>query len=359
MSSTASQGGVISGFLGGILDEALAFVSLLSTAAMVETLLYGMHAILFCIYMYLFVRNRRSPQWFIFICALLMFLLSTVDIAITFRVLSYVIPRLTKTSSVGMSLTLVHAKNSIFVANNFIADLILLHRCWMVWSRSKYVLFGCSLLVLGDTIWGFLGMGPLAFLSFTPNKFVPIYIWSIFAINITLMIVTISRIFWISRVAKKFVGQKQISVYHKAIAVLAESSLIYSIAVLLYIVFPTSNPYRIVVVLMCMRIVAIMPTLLIVQIGLGAVVREINVTTVATLSRFEVRSNRNSVVLDTIGGSMLQENRQPVRTFRPSLQDEEAGPIQNKEIGGVDEIQAVAFDNKHPTTGEDLGQATQ
>lgn len=91
-------------------------------------------------------------------------------------------------------------------------------------------------------VWGFLGVGPaLAILTPVQNKFIPVYIWSILAINIVLTFVTgryypssnsscgfpfhgliflVGRIFWISIIAKRLAGQKQMSVYHTAIAIL-------------------------------------------------------------------------------------------------------------------------------------------
>ncbi|KAF8192957.1 hypothetical protein BJ912DRAFT_961536 [Pholiota molesta] len=349
MSFTTGAGGDIAGALGNILDEALAFVAIFSTSAMVETLLYGIHLILFCICIFLLLRNRRLTQWFISISAVVMFVLSTADIAITFRVISYVVPRLADPKIAGITTKLIHAKTAIFVADNFVAELILLYRCYMIWGRSKYILAGCSLLVVADTIWGFLGVGPaLGILTPEPNRFIPVYIWSILAINIVLTLIAVCRIFWISRIAKRLVGQKQISVYHTAIAILVESSLIYSICILFYVLLPFSNPYRVTIVLMAMRVVAIMPTLLIVQVGLGAVVKEIDLTTPMT-SRFEVRPN--SVVLSTIGSLMLHANQHPETIFRNSPHDEEAaGSSQTIELIDVSKSKTATFEDRRPRT---------
>ena len=89
--------------------------------------------------------------------------------------------------------------------------LLQLYRCYMIWGRSRYVLIGASILVLADTgnsrplsflpyqipnrvtantipVWGYLGLGQS--LIAPDNTFVPLYVWSIFAINIVLAIVT-------------------------------------------------------------------------------------------------------------------------------------------------------------------------
>lgn len=54
-----------------------------------------------------------------------MFVLSTVDIAITFRVMSYVVPRLVDPKIAGMTTQLIHAKSAIFVANKWVHRLLI------------------------------------------------------------------------------------------------------------------------------------------------------------------------------------------------------------------------------------------
>jgi hypothetical protein len=91
-----------------------------------------------------------------------------------------------------------------------------------------------------------------------------------------------------------------------------------------------------------------MPTLLIVQVGLGAVVKEINLTT-PTTSRFEVRPN--SVVLSTIGSLMLHANQHPETIFRNSPHDEEAaGSSQTIELIDVSKSKTGTFEDRRPRT---------
>jgi len=49
----------------------------------------GIHFVLFCICMFILVRNRRSTQWFILASAFVMFALSTADISLSFRVMTH------------------------------------------------------------------------------------------------------------------------------------------------------------------------------------------------------------------------------------------------------------------------------
>ena len=70
----------------------------------------------------------------------------------------------------------------------------------MVWDRSKYVLLVAGFLVLANTglpfdlsscfllmmilVWGFLGMSQSLLMK--QSKFVPIFMWSIFGLNIVI-----------------------------------------------------------------------------------------------------------------------------------------------------------------------------
>ena len=79
----------------------------------------GIHFVLFCICMFILVRNRRPTQWFIFVSAFTMFALSTADISITFQFMTHDIIDLLDqggnfSDPVVKSLM---AKNLIFVSN--------------------------------------------------------------------------------------------------------------------------------------------------------------------------------------------------------------------------------------------------
>ncbi|PPQ84430.1 hypothetical protein CVT25_011257 [Psilocybe cyanescens] len=247
-----------------------------------------------------------------------MFILSTADVALTMRILGHDIVYLLDPNKHLQIERLLVDKLLLFVTNNFIADLILLYRCYMVWGRSKYILIGASFLVLADTLWGYLGMGGPS-VALPQTTLLPLYVWSIFGINVIMTTVTVGRIFWVSRVASSFTGPGQLQSYSTAMTILVESSLIYSTCILIYILFPSESPYRLVMVIICMRLVAIMPTLLIVQVGLGRVIREADVTN--TMSEFE--GNSPSVILDTLITSMQGGDRSSF-IFRPHLVDEEA-----------------------------------
>ncbi|KAF9561244.1 hypothetical protein CPC08DRAFT_707541 [Agrocybe pediades] len=289
----------IEGLLNTLIQPEIQFFLAVNTAGMVEVLLYGIHVVLFCVCMFILARNRRSTQWFIALSAVIMFVLSTADTAITMHLLTHDIGSVFDPEKLPGVAKRIALKNPLFVTNNFVADLVLLYRCYMVWGRSKYVLIGASFLVLADSIWGYISMG--ANVSFLTPTFFPVYIWSIFAINLLLAMITVGRIFWVvHKVAKPFMG-KNLQSYHIAMGVVLESSAVYAGCILAYILFPTPTPYRVVMIVICMRLVAIMPTLLIVQVGLGRVLKDTNHT--GTLSEIDAEGGGTSIVLDTLAFS--------------------------------------------------------
>ncbi|KAF8901174.1 hypothetical protein CPB84DRAFT_1777949 [Gymnopilus junonius] len=278
-----------------ILHEEITIFLAVNTAGVVR-----IHLALFCVCMYILLQNRQTAQWFILVSAILMFALSTADIAITFRLLTHDIVNAFDPAKNRAIVKFIYAKTPLFVSNNLVADLVLLYRCYMIWGRSKYILIGASFLILADTVWGYLGLTQ-SFLS-PNNTFVPLYIWSIFAINITLALVTAGRIYWVTRIARNFLGRRQLE--HTILPLPMESSLVYTTCILIYALYPRNSFYRMVIITICLRVVAIMPTLLIVQVGLHRAVRDDeNPTTDSTdetKSEFVARRAPTSVVLDTV-----------------------------------------------------------
>jgi len=267
-------------FIQWALSDVKSILLVINFASLVETFLYGIHFGLFAICMYILSRNKGSIHWFIPTSAFVMFAISTADISITFRMMGDNILLLNGSDLSAECASLLkrfYPKNLLFVADNFVAEMILLYRCYLVWNRSKYVLLVGGPLVLADTVWGFLGMSQS--LLAAQSKFIPVFMWSVFALNIGISGITAGRILWLSRVARPVIvlGKCNVNRYHTAVAVLIESSSVYSACLLFSLIFSSrSSPYEIVMYYMCMRVVAIMPTLLIVQVGLDRILTDSN-----------------------------------------------------------------------------------
>ncbi|TFK37116.1 hypothetical protein BDQ12DRAFT_667322 [Crucibulum laeve] len=151
-------------------------LKILYTAFLIESLLYGIHVILFFIAISILFRNWRSTHKIIFFATTAMFLLSTPDISLSYRLLISDLPN-----------SLMHINPAL------IADGLLVYRCYMIWGKQRYVLVISSILVIADTVWGFIGAGtPIFSLQ---SKFSPVFWWTTFATNIIITGLTVGRIF--------------------------------------------------------------------------------------------------------------------------------------------------------------------
>ncbi|CAA7263289.1 unnamed protein product [Cyclocybe aegerita] len=149
-----------------------------------------------------------------------------------------------------------------------IADFLLLYRCFMIWGRQPYVAIASSILLIADTVWGWIGAGSPVFSL--AARFAPVYYWTVFATNIIMTAATAGRIYYMANIAAplKFArsGGRR---YHTAIGILVESGAVYSFS-LLALILSFGNPnLRILFAGITIRLVAIMPTLMIVQVKLG------------------------------------------------------------------------------------------
>lgn len=166
-------------------------------------------------------------------------------------------------------LTCRYPKNPIFVANNLIADMLLFHRCYAVWGRQIYTAVVAGVFLLAVSIWGWAGAE--AQLFFIQDTYSSIYLWMVFSINIIVTAATAGRIFWVSRIARPILRPGHIQRYNTIISILVESAVVYSTCIFIYLVFSkySSSLYKLIFASIVMRIVAIMPTLMIVRVGLG------------------------------------------------------------------------------------------
>ncbi|TFK36314.1 hypothetical protein BDQ12DRAFT_725346 [Crucibulum laeve] len=293
-----------------------------TTAGMVDVLLYGIHVTLFIICLKILYRNRKSNNFLIPVSIIIMFALTTADVGITFHAslspifgpspLLYFVPLI--------------PKFVIFVANNFIADVLLLYRCYVVWGRRREFLYLSIILLLIDIVFGLIGLieKNSVFLLITSNDSNPVYTWVIVAINITITAVTAGRIYWVARTIEPTTGRKHVRVYKVAVAILIESGLVYSTSVAVFAV--SSNLFQFLISgAFCFRLVAIMPTLMTVQVHLGRTV-DVDGRGISTGANVQRHSGnqRPAVITNDMNASDIH--------FRPVSVD---GTLQRSSIPGV------------------------
>ncbi|GLB40989.1 hypothetical protein LshimejAT787_0902040 [Lyophyllum shimeji] len=236
---------------------------------LVESLLFGVHIVLFCICVYV-LGTRRNPAKLIFLVLIvIMFGISLADIVLSYRFVLHDIAAVLKLKmSVVTAIGRAMPKGYLYVSNNLFADALLIYRCYKVWDSRKYIMLVAGAVLVADSVWGYLSMnnGTLLSVSIT---FTPVFYWSVFAFNIVITLATAGRIWWVARAARPILERRQIQQYNTAIAIIVESGAIYSLCVLLMAAIPSAKSYRVIFLAISIRVVCIMPTLMIVQVELG------------------------------------------------------------------------------------------
>ncbi|KAF9451585.1 hypothetical protein P691DRAFT_757176 [Macrolepiota fuliginosa MF-IS2] len=245
-------------------------VTSFALAGLIELLLYGMHLVLFFIYLHLVLLNRQATPKLIFGAIVLLFLSCTIDVAFTLDSIVNRLPPAVEQTDLAALLPpdRVNPKNLIFVTNNFIADFLLLYRCWMVWGSSyKYWVMFIGLFIVAETGVGLYHAISLGTTISVVGRF---YTWAILAINILLTSATAGRIWWISRAYRSALGKRHVQVYRQAVVILLGSGSIYPLGMIIYLALLGFFPLvKYVLVAIPIRLVGIAPTMMIVQVGLN------------------------------------------------------------------------------------------
>ncbi|KAJ7040871.1 hypothetical protein C8F04DRAFT_1253373 [Mycena alexandri] len=226
----------------------------------VGTLFYGIYLVLFCICIYILLhRPRNAANGILLGTAILLFALSTIQAVLNLLLGSIEILHLGDkfpADSIGS------ADDMLYVANNIVADSLLIYRCWVVWNRNIFV-----------TIPGLTGL--VILIVFSADQQIPLsaYYAMTLATNVVLSVLTAGRIWWIgrqSRLAQTSKSSAQ-SPYASTISIILESGIIYSVFVVVRIAVDDLQPENVVffVTEMLRQIVGIVPTLIIVRVGLG------------------------------------------------------------------------------------------
>ncbi|KAJ6616636.1 hypothetical protein B0H10DRAFT_2036366 [Mycena sp. CBHHK59/15] len=215
----------------------------------VSTFLYGIYLVLFCRCMYICYHTKK--QSILFISAIVMFLLSSADVTIF----------LLQGASVygNLSLRLDHLEIAgaiVYVTNNLLADALLIYRCYVIWN-TIWVTIVPVMLLLATMVLGYTIQLKLFFiLSLTVNLFVPT--------------VVAGRLWWVVRTIRGSYGAATRRKGQKAMVIILESGLIYSVFVSIHMVFfHYQNPADTIVYAALGQIVGMVPTLIIVRVGLG------------------------------------------------------------------------------------------
>lgn len=216
----------------------------------VSTFLYGIYLVLFCRCMYIF--RRGKSQSILLSSAIIMFLLSTTSVVIFLLqgATAYDTLRLFNLNS------LQTAGAVVYVTNNVLADALLIYRCYVIWN-TIWITIAPIILLVATMLLGYAIQLRLFFiLSLTINLFVPALVSG--------------RLWWIIRRIRGSAGEMTRRKGRNAIIIILESGLIYSAFVSVHMVFfHYQNPMDEVIYAALGQVVGMVPTLIIVRVGLG------------------------------------------------------------------------------------------
>ncbi|KAJ7121740.1 hypothetical protein C8R43DRAFT_1033357 [Mycena crocata] len=229
----------------------------------VGTFFYGIYLVLFCICIYILLhRPHDLANTILLATAISLFTLSTLQTILNLILGAGYIDGLDIPFE-GISL----ADDMIYVVNNLIADGLVIYRCWIVWNRNIYVVAIPIIMLIVTSVFGWDILLPLA----------PFFMLTL-ATNVLVTSLTAGRIWWICRQARATLQTDLQKRYVSRIAIIVESGVIYSAFVLSYLIIgavSSSGALQNLVVEMLRQVVGIVPTLIIVRVGLGVSVQNV------------------------------------------------------------------------------------
>ncbi|KAF9561690.1 hypothetical protein CPC08DRAFT_688585 [Agrocybe pediades] len=245
-----------------------------SAAVLFEVFLYGIYSTLFALCVRILLRNKRSTQKLLLACAAIMFALATVDVVLEISFLFWFVVKANTIPQAD-----VHFKYLIYITSNLIADSLVIYRCYTVWNRSKRVIIlPLFLLLCGSALgYGFIAVSKE---DYRFRQLLIAFLFTTVSLNLLVTVLMSGRIWWIARKARSILGPGLTSKYTTMIAIIVESGVIYSIYFILDVV-----AQNLILDAGLAQVVGIVPTLIIVQIGLGRDAHDIDEGTTATMVR--------------------------------------------------------------------------
>ncbi|PPQ89304.1 hypothetical protein CVT25_000371 [Psilocybe cyanescens] len=243
-------------------------------AVMFETFLYGLYVILFAICAYVLLRRNKNLHWILLTFAVVMFAIASADMIYTYYVL------FCRVLKGGLKFDHLKPKYLMYVSNNVLADTLLLYRCYVVWEYKKLIIVVCGYIFEGSS----------------SELFDKAYIYLILTLvlNVILTCLTAGRIWWLARRARLVLGAGLLQRYNATITILIESGLVYSIYIILNLALRNTKVINTILDAGLIQVVGIMPTLIIVQVGLGRAVHDIEAN--EAIARLE--SNKGTAMMN-------------------------------------------------------------
>ncbi|KAF8140851.1 hypothetical protein K438DRAFT_1785314 [Mycena galopus ATCC 62051] len=229
----------------------------------------GIYLVLFCICVYILVhRPRNLANTILLITAIVLFSLATVQ-----AVINLVLGAADIDNIQVPYYQLVDATSVVYSVNNFVADGLVIYRCYAVWNNNVWVTIMPILMLIAVTVLGIdgsfdveLSAYPFLALTLATNVLVTILTGKDRSIRAS------GRIWWIYRYSRTYLKETERRRYASAMEILIESGMLYSATVLTYMIVISIPSVAILgepIFQMLIQIMGIAPTLIIVRAGLG------------------------------------------------------------------------------------------
>ncbi|KAJ7712148.1 hypothetical protein B0H16DRAFT_1900256 [Mycena metata] len=270
----------------GLFDHSWFVLSEVVINACLELVLYGIYLVLFILAIYTLAHRITAGKklllgyiWAMAVFGTAQLVLSLVEPWIAARFVEVLVkqdvtgdftsqPELVKLALLSRSLTT--AQGIIFAGNNLVMDSLLLYRCFAIWGSDwrlvvfPGILMACTFVIGCVAIFG--PSGPTATLFHLPYVFAALT-------NLVLVVLIGSRIWWIRQDARVVAGDGLRKRYDTVIVMVLESGAVYCVVSVLLAIFgnPSNSGGVIFGILVSIAIhtVNIVPTLIIVRVGLG------------------------------------------------------------------------------------------
>ncbi|EMD39639.1 hypothetical protein CERSUDRAFT_81022 [Gelatoporia subvermispora B] len=244
-----------------------------------EASLWGMYTVIFLVSLsvLLWRRRTRDVNWVIVSANCFLYVLATTHYAIEFNHFYTTLNAIGVVGFANETQQLVGA-DLLISLTDFVGDMVLIYRCYLVWGRNWYI---CVLPFLA-ALAGFacvcgvvhlvVAVAPTA--PVAPAALVPLgtagYALPL-CTNVMVTSLIVGRIWWTSRgAAKNAALRSTISTTRKAMNIVVESGALYLVAQLILVVlFALGHPAQAIVAVMAVQIYGIAPTMIIIRVGLG------------------------------------------------------------------------------------------
>ncbi|TFK95644.1 hypothetical protein BDV98DRAFT_577418 [Pterulicium gracile] len=262
--------------MGGLSVEKASFAAL-----WVETVLYGAYTVLYMICMYILIkRPRKGSRLAMIAVASALYALSSAHVILNMvrGLVAFIDEENAEATLERISSPLSVAKQVSYAVAALLADGLLIFRCFAVWARNWRIIVFPVLLFIGSTVTGFVAVYHVSQATSTSEGYFyrRVAVWGTAAYMFSLVtniIVTgliASRIWWMSRAVQTHLGKQHTQVYSRLIALIIESGMIYALSILVFMIAYWQNTHGHKIGNDALaQVVGIMPTLIIIRIGLG------------------------------------------------------------------------------------------